>query len=82
QSGTKLLLLARHFRAANYVEMFDAVRPNCPQLGQSVVIDGEWDALLERGQEVSEDALAERERSLQFDDPINIQYTSGTTGFP
>src|SRR5690606_31642128 len=49
---------------------------------QSVVIDGEWDALLERGQEVSEDALAERERSLQFDDPINIQYTSGTTGFP
>ena len=82
QSGTKLLLLARHFRAANYVEMLDAVRPNCPQLEHVVILDGEWDALLERGQEVSELALAERESALQFDDPINIQYTSGTTGFP
>ena len=26
--------------------------------------------------------LAERSRKLQFDDPINIQFTSGTTGFP
>ncbi|GMV09306.1 MAG: fatty-acyl-CoA synthase [Gemmatimonadota bacterium] len=82
QSGTKLLFLARHFRSASYVEMLDAVRASCPQLEHTIILDGEWDALLERGQEVSEQALAEREASLQFDDPINIQYTSGTTGFP
>jgi len=82
QSGTKLLFLSRHFRASHYAEMLDAVRPNCLQLQQSVILDGEWDAFLERGVEVSESALAEREASLQFDDPINIQYTSGTTGFP
>jgi fatty-acyl-CoA synthase len=82
QSGTKLLLLASHFRATSYVEMLAAVRPNCPELQQSVVLDGEWEALLARAGAVTEAALAEREASLQFDDPINIQYTSGTTGFP
>ncbi|MEO6447133.1 MAG: AMP-binding protein, partial [Gemmatimonadaceae bacterium] len=82
QSGTRLLLLARGFRATNYVEMLDAVRPNCPGLQQSVVLDDEWDALLARATEVPEAALAAREAALQFDDPINIQYTSGTTGFP
>lgn len=82
QSGTKLLLLASHFRATSYVEMLEVVRPNCPALEQSVVLDGEWDALLARAGAVTAEMLAEREASLQFDDPINIQYTSGTTGFP
>ena len=82
QSGTRLLLLASHFRATSYVEMLEVVRPNCPALEQSVVLDGEWDALLARAGAVTAEMLAEREASLQFDDPINIQYTSGTTGFP
>jgi fatty-acyl-CoA synthase len=38
--------------------------------------------LLKRAGEVSAEALATRQASLGFDDPINIQYTSGTTGFP
>ncbi|RXE56423.1 AMP-binding protein [Methanoculleus taiwanensis] len=41
-----------------------------------------WDELLEKGDAISPDELAEREESLNFDDAINIQYTSGTTGFP
>ncbi|WP_028627369.1 AMP-binding protein [Metapseudomonas resinovorans] len=41
-----------------------------------------WAALQQKAGEVSDQALAERQASLQFDDPINIQYTSGTTGFP
>ncbi|GLZ86568.1 AMP-binding protein [Metapseudomonas resinovorans] len=41
-----------------------------------------WATLQQRAGEVSVEALAERQASLQFDDPINIQYTSGTTGFP
>src|SRR6266536_1534563 len=42
----------------------------------------DWDALLNLATRVSPEALAERQASLDFDDIINIQYTSGTTGFP
>jgi fatty-acyl-CoA synthase len=41
-----------------------------------------WDELLAKGHNISPEELREREESLSFDDPINIQYTSGTTGFP
>ncbi|WP_435609054.1 AMP-binding protein [Pseudomonas knackmussii] len=41
-----------------------------------------WDQLEAIGAGVSTEELAEREALLQFDEPINIQYTSGTTGFP
>ncbi|MBV9169487.1 MAG: AMP-binding protein, partial [Chloroflexi bacterium] len=82
QSGTSLLLLARGFRTANYVAMLDEVRPSCPELRDSIVLDDQWDALLADAQHVPAEQLNEIEESLQFDDPINIQYTSGTTGFP
>ena len=41
-----------------------------------------WNDLLEMGPSEPPEALREREATLDFDDPINIQYTSGTTGFP
>jgi len=41
-----------------------------------------WSQIISRGREVSKDELVAREESLDFDDPINIMYTSGTTGFP
>lgn len=41
-----------------------------------------WRDLLQMGEEVPEQELRQRESMLQFDDPINIQYTSGTTGMP
>jgi fatty-acyl-CoA synthase len=82
QSGVSLLLLARAFRATDYVATLDEVRADCPALREAVVLDDAWDALLDRARLASDDALAEREAALQFDDPINIQYTSGTTGFP
>ncbi|HVX30048.1 MAG TPA: AMP-binding protein [Nitrolancea sp.] len=82
QSGVSLLMLARRYRTTDYVAMVDEVRGQLPELAQTLVLDDEWEALLEAGQTVSPEALAEREAQLQFDDPINIQYTSGTTGFP
>ncbi|HEX3722364.1 MAG TPA: AMP-binding protein [Nitrolancea sp.] len=82
QSGVSLLMLARRFRSTDYVAMLDEVRDQLPELRQVLVLDDEWDALLEASQDVSPEELSEREASLQFDDPINIQYTSGTTGFP
>ena len=62
--------------------MLVEVRGDCPDLRQTIVLDDEWDALLASADRVSLDELQAIEDSLQFDDAINIQYTSGTTGFP
>jgi fatty-acyl-CoA synthase len=82
QSGVSLLLLARAFRQSDYAGMVTDVRERCSSLRETIVLEDGWDRLLADGDGVSEQALAEREAALQFDDPINIQYTSGTTGFP
>jgi fatty-acyl-CoA synthase len=82
QSGIGLLLLSRAFRQSDYVGMLGSVRDRCPSLRDSLVLDDDWDALLADADRVPEAALSEREAALQFDDAINIQYTSGTTGFP
>jgi fatty-acyl-CoA synthase len=82
QSGTSFLLLARRFRTADYAGMLAEVRGRCPELREALVLEDGWEALLRDAGAVGERELAERESELQFDDPINIQYTSGTTGFP
>jgi len=82
QSGVSLLIHAKAFRTGDYVAMVDDVRRHCPDLRESIVIDTGWSALIDRAAGASERELADRESRLQFDDPINIQYTSGTTGFP
>ena len=82
QSGIRLLLLARRFRSTDYTAILERVRGRCPDLEQVVVLDDDWDALLDEGAAAGEDALAGREAGLDCDDPINIQYTSGTTGAP
>jgi fatty-acyl-CoA synthase len=82
QSGISFLILAQAFRTANYEGMLAEVKGRCPALREALVLENGWDALLRDAALVSEDDLARRETELQFDDPINIQYTSGTTGFP
>jgi fatty-acyl-CoA synthase len=82
QSGSTFLVLAARFRTADYVAMLGEVRGRCPELREAMVLEDGWQALLRDAGRVSPDELADREAELQFDDPINIQYTSGTTGFP
>ncbi len=83
QSGCRMLVAAREFKGADYVAMVDEVRADCPGLERTVFLDGAgWDELLDGAAEVTGEALRERAGALQFDDPINLQYTSGTTGFP
>ena len=82
QAGVKLLLLAREFRGTSYVTLLEEVRHDCPDLEEAIVLDSGWDDLMRRAASVPESELAAREGVLQFDEPINIQYTSGTTGFP
>ena len=83
QSGVRLLVAAPSFKAADYGQMIDHVSAECPALERSILFGSAgWDDLLARGDAVDDGRLRARAASLSFDDPINIQYTSGTTGFP
>ena len=90
QSGVRVLVSAERFKTTDYRAMVAEVRREGPDLTEleDVIYLGtpQWDALLLAGRSGADaagrDPLAEREASLSFDDPINIQYTSGTTGFP
>jgi fatty-acyl-CoA synthase len=82
QSGTSFLILAAGFRQADYRAMLGEVRGRCPGLREALVLEDGWDALQRDASRVQPRDLHELEASLQFDEPINIQYTSVTTGFP
>ena len=63
--------------------MVAAVRQECSALEEVVVLGEEsWAMLLERAEEVSPERLTMVQAELEPTDPINMQYTSGTTGFP
>jgi len=81
QSGSTLLVAAAKLKTSDYAGMIAEVRPRCPEL-KTVVLLGSapWQALIETGRRLDRGVLDAIE--LDTDDPINIQYTSGTTGFP
>src|SRR4051794_35154197 len=81
QSGCRMLIAATAFKSSDYVAMVEEVRGELPALEQVVFLDG-WEEFVARGEGVDDALVAERRQATQFDDPINIQYTSGTTGFP
>jgi len=77
QSGCRAVIAAPSFKTSDYAAMIESVRGDLPQLEQVVLFDSpEWEALA-----AGTDADVELPE-CQFDDAINIQYTSGTTGFP
>ncbi len=82
QSGCRLLVSATEFKTSDYRAMIDEVRPELGGALDDVVYLGTdaWAALTSAGGSLG--LVEERAATLSFDDPINIQYTSGTTGFP
>ncbi|WP_442902274.1 AMP-binding protein [Flavobacterium sp. C4GT6] len=82
QSGIKMLVSALSFRGSDYKQMVEEVAANCPTLTETIYLDKDWDSFLSLSQTISDETLAEAESTIQFDEPVNIQYTSGTTGFP
>jgi fatty-acyl-CoA synthase len=81
QSGQSLLLYARGFKGVAYRPLVAAA--TAPSLRAAIELGSpDWEAFVARGAGVEPGALAAREADLTFDQPINIQYTSGTTGFP
>jgi fatty-acyl-CoA synthase len=80
-SGCRWLVAAQECRGSDYVAMVQTVRDSLPALERAVFFDtDDWAELAGGG--ATEDRLRSRMAELDFDDPINIQYTSGTTGFP
>jgi fatty-acyl-CoA synthase len=78
RSGCRLLMSARAYKTSDYAGMVEEVSPRCRDLERTVFLDsGDWEEMLAAG-----DSELSLPAGLQFDDPINIQYTSGTTGFP
>src|SRR3954467_5218323 len=83
QAGIRTLVSAPPFRTSDYRGMIDEVRPDLPALREDVYLgESSWEDLLAGGTAVDADDVLARSASLDFDDPINTQYTSGTTGFP
>jgi fatty-acyl-CoA synthase len=77
-----VLLYAAGFRDADYRAMLDEVRDRCPELRQSICLEDGWDDLLADGDTLRPGEVEAREATLEPGEPINVQYTSGTTGFP
>ncbi|MEU3232345.1 AMP-binding protein [Nocardiopsis alba] len=83
QAGVSALVSAPAFKTSDYAGMIEEVRGDCPDLRDVVLLESPaWDALLAAGERNGRGPVAEVEATLSPDDPINIQYTSGTTGFP
>ncbi len=83
QSGCRMLVSATGHKTSDYRAMVGEVRDGLDALERVVFTEtGDWEELLAEADEVSEDELRERSGSLSADEAINVQYTSGTTGFP
>lgn len=83
QSGVKLLVAAPSFKTSDYAAMIEQVRDEVPGLERVVLLGStSWEALLAGAASVTDARLGDVAAGLTPLDPINIQYTSGTTGFP
>jgi len=83
QSGCRFLISAPLYLTSDYRAMVNEVRDTMPQLERVIFLDSpEWNDLFDAGDAVPDEALWQREALVTPDQPINIQYTSGTTGFP
>ncbi len=90
QSGVSVLFSQAEYKTSDYLGMIEEVRDRLPELRSVIVIDGNarrdedlrWGELRTLAEAIAPEQLALRQQVTQFDEAINIQYTSGTTGFP
>src|SRR3954447_4622756 len=83
QSGMRMLVSAESFKTSDYRAMVEEVRKGALALERVVYIGtDDWTGLVAGGTGLPDDSVAQRMSTLEPGDPINIQYTSGTTGYP
>jgi fatty-acyl-CoA synthase len=82
QSGCRWIVATPQSRGSDFVEMVAQVRPRLSELERAIFFGTEEWEQLAAGDASRRDELRAQMDTLDFDEPINIQYTSGTTGFP
>ena len=82
QSSLSYIFSAIQFKTSHYKKMIDDAREFTDTLRKEVYWGESWELFLAQGKKVSDEKLQAYEAKVQFDDPVNIQYTSGTTGNP
>ena len=82
QSEISYIFSSLTFKSSDYKKMILDAKEFCATLRSEIFFDDNWNDFLEGASSVSDDTLLAFENEVQFDDPVNIQYTSGTTGFP
>ena len=82
QSGLSYIFSAIQFKTSHYKKMIDDAREFTDTLRKEVYWGESWEYFLAQGKKVSDEKLQAYEAKVQFDDPVNIQYTSSTTGNP
>lgn len=81
-AGVSVLVSALSFKGSDYKAMIKDAVIQYDGVKEIIFLDDNWNSFLDSGKRVKAEQLNEAETALEFDDPINIQYTSGTTGFP
>lgn len=82
QAGIKAVFAAKQFKTSHYQEMLNNIRSKATELEHVIIFEENWNSFLLEADNVSKIKLLAAEQRVQFDEPVNIQYTSGTTGFP
>ena len=82
QSEMSHIFSSLTFKSSNYKKMIADAREFCTTLKSETFFDETWESFLNNSKDISDETLEYFENKVEFDDPVNIQYTSGTTGFP
>ena len=82
QAEIRAVFAAKKFKTSEYKLMLNNIFPKAESLDHIVIFEDNWKEFLLGAEEISTSKLNIVEQEIQFDDPVNIQYTSGTTGFP
>lgn len=82
QSEISYIFSSLTFKSSDYKKMILDAKEFCSTLRSEIFFDDNWNDFLDDALSISDDTLLTFENEVQFDDPVNIQYTSGTTGFP
>ncbi|CAF1378487.1 unnamed protein product, partial [Didymodactylos carnosus] len=81
-SSVKMIIAINKIRDINYKQILNEIHIRCSHLKKILILEDDWNMLIKSGENISDEQLLTAEDGVQFDDPVNIQYTSGTTGPP
>lgn len=82
QSGVRFLFSATVFKQTHYPTIYNSIAQQNESVEIVYYLDEDWQTFYQQYQTISDDVLNQYMSQVHYLDPVNIQYTSGTTGFP